>query len=121
MALGTNDAVDFAKIPPQDMPEEEKKGVECLVWRRGRDPMLDGQRGKEAANLLVAEFGGGSAADESLKTSDPKAIGFEGAGGIVAELDGAFQVVEFPLPGSSIGSGAAYGWRSAWRRGARRS
>jgi hypothetical protein len=46
--------------------------------------MLDGQRREETANLLVAELGGGPTPDESLKAANPKAVGFEGAVGVIA-------------------------------------
>jgi hypothetical protein len=46
--------------------------------------VLDGQGREEAANLLVAELGGGPTADESLIAANPKAKGFEGAVGVIA-------------------------------------
>jgi hypothetical protein len=67
MALGTNDPVDFTEIPTQDMPEEEQEGVKGLVLRGRRGPMLDDQGRKEAANLLITEFGGGPTPDKGLQ------------------------------------------------------
>jgi hypothetical protein len=55
-----------------------------------------------------------------LSSANPKAIGFEGAVGVIAQFNGAFQVAEFPLPGGSVLSGTANRERLGCRRGARR-
>ena len=68
--------------------------------------MLDGQGGEKAANLLVAKLDGGPTADKGLKPDDPKAIGFERPGGVIAEFDSTFQVAEFPFPRGSVGRSA---------------
>ena len=107
MAFCPNDTIDLAEIAAQDVWEEEKQGVKGLVLGGGRGATLNGQGGEEPANFLVAEFGGGATADEGLKSCDPKAVGFEGPGGVIAEFNGAFQVAEFPLPGGSVRHGTA--------------
>ena len=109
MVFGTNNTVDFTEISTQDMPEKEQERVESLVLRGGRGPMLDDQGRKEAANLLVAEFGGGSAAHKGPKSADPKTVGFKGPAGVIAEPNGAFQVAEFVLPRGSLCSRPANG------------
>jgi hypothetical protein len=67
--------------------------------------VLDGQRREEAANLLVAEFGSGPAADKGLKSNDPKAVSFEGPPRVIAEFDRTFQVSELLFPGGWAVSG----------------
>ena len=81
------------------MAEEKEKRVKCLILRRGRGAVLDGQGRQEAANLLIAKLSGRSATNECLEPSDPKAVGFKGPVGIIPQLNCTFQVAVFPFPG----------------------
>src|SRR5215472_3291315 len=105
MAFGPDDAVDLAEVTAEDVAKEEQEGVKGLVLGGGGGAMLDGERGEEAADFLVAELERGPAADEGLEAGDPKPISGESPGGVVAELDGAFEVAVFALPG-----GRAWFW-----------
>jgi hypothetical protein len=103
--FSANDAIDLTKIATENMAEEEEKRIKGLILRGGRGAMLDSQRGEESPNSLVTEFGGWLAADEGLKASDPKAIGLEGLWRVIAQLDGAFEVSVFLLPGCCMPCG----------------
>jgi len=104
VAFGANDTVDFTKFPMQNMAEEEQQGVKGLVLRGGGGPVLHGQRGEEAADFLVADLGGGSAADKSLESCDPKPVSSQGFHRVVAQFDSSFEVTVFVLPADGVRS-----------------
>ena len=63
--------------------------------------MAHSQVGEEATDLVASKIGRGVAADESLKFSDPEAVGLQGPTGVVAEANRRLKIAVLLLPGSA--------------------
>ena len=92
---GADQVVDPRGVELEDLAVEEEDGAEGLALGGGGDSSADGEVGEEGVDLVGGELPG-VAAGEGEEAADPGEVGLFGSQGVVADPDGAPQLLEQP-------------------------